>query len=199
MFVLATAVSATAPSFSVDLHGDDVDCYADGYEFAGGLTGWGVPAMAGGYYGGQDYETFCLLIEPGDCTMGASTASVDVTATHTTNIVTIRYLDGISGADSFDAYVDGEFIGTVEAVDTGSEDWKEETFALPRTYEIGETLTIELEALGPVWDGCANWGQVAIDHIDFCFDPEIPEFSTTAALVAMVGGLAGLVLLRRKH
>lgn len=193
LVVFASAVAAQPNT--VDLHGDD-GCYATGAGVL--LEGWGVPLMQGGYYGGQNYGTFCLIIEPEVCTMDAKWASFEMELEEHANMITIKYLDGISGADSFNVYINSQYVGQVEAVDSGSEQWKTATFILPAHYNMGDAVLVELEALGPVWNGCPNWGQVAIDYIQLWYDEEIPEFGTLAAIIALVGGLGGLFLLRRK-
>ncbi|MBU1975799.1 MAG: hypothetical protein KKG59_05330, partial [Nanoarchaeota archaeon] len=155
-------------------------------------------------YGGQGYDTFCLVIEPEQCDMFAHVAGVRVDVNDgPINEITIKYLDGISGMDNFFMTItDGNdyphIIGYVLAENPSGEEWKTVTFELPFEIPDGEVRYLRIEALGPIWSGCEDWGQLAIDYVEFDYNPDVPEFSTTAAIVAMVGGIAGLVFLRKR-
>lgn len=202
MIVMLFVLAFSASAYSVNLHGDD-GCYADGPHYNGSLNGWGFPTQ--GNYGGQGFDTFCLIVEPGMCNEWeqGSLASFDISTPEMVNVMEVKYLNGQSGVDNFDLYLYDPtgrqyFVGTVVADDGSAEEWMTTQVALPVTIPAYQTWKLEFEAEGPAWEHCDTYGQVAIDYIDLWYDEEIPEFGLLAGVIAGVGALAGFMVLRRR-
>lgn len=187
--IMATPVAPNHPR-SFDLKADGNGCYVDGGYW---MTGWGVPGAAGGFYGGESYSNFCLVWEP-SCAQTTESASVDLQFNGGSEKIVIRHLDGQSNLDSFDVKVSGVTVGHYTDSLQPTEDWVVTEF--PVNGYVGN-YPVALVATDSAWPSCTPWGQIAVDYINV-ETIEIPEFGTIAALVALMGSVVGLVVLRKK-
>jgi hypothetical protein len=125
---------------------------------------WGIPAVAGGVYGGKPYSEFCLVWEP-TCTAETKSASVNLAFAGGEESITISHLDGMSNLDSFDLLVDDVVIGHYSDSLNPSESWVVTPFAVNVAAGIH---TVKLTATNDAWAGCDSWGQLAVDYIEEC-------------------------------
>jgi len=136
-------------------------------DFKGGTcpATWGVPAIAGGTYGGKLYSDFCLVWEP-TCAAQTESASVNLAFTGGDDEeITISHLDGMSNLDSFDVLVDNAPIVGGHYTDSlnPSEDWVVTSFPVKVAAGIH---TVTLKATDTAWNQCDSYGQIAIDYIN---------------------------------
>jgi hypothetical protein len=123
---------------------------------------WGVPAVAGGVYGGKPYSDFCLVWEP-TCADGTKSAFLNMEFAGGPNeVLIIKHLDGMSNLDSFNVQVDGNSVGSYSDVKDSTENWV--TTSFPVNVPAG-IHTVTLQATDPAWDQCDSWGQIAVDYI----------------------------------
>jgi len=139
------------------------------------IAGWSDANIPGGYGGCQngvvcDYRQ--VIEDP--CTEEERSAT---TILHTgSNIVDrleIRHLDGISLLDSYNVYINEQFIDSWDDVtQVSSEIWRETEFDVS-IYGFTGDLEIRLEATDTIWPQCATYGQVAIDWVSVygCGEP----------------------------
>ncbi|VVB66945.1 von Willebrand factor type A domain protein [Candidatus Norongarragalina meridionalis] len=133
------------------------------------LDGWSAANISGGYGGcnGGAGCSYRQILEPVE-----STCSDDGrNATFTLNVgegryadkLRLRALDGMSNYDSFDVYVDGEFLAHYTDTVDGVELWNTLEYALAN--KTG-TITVLLSATDEIWPLCGTYGQVAFDWAD---------------------------------
>jgi len=159
------------------------------------ISGWGVPAIAGGVYGGADYTEFCLVWEPA-CADTTEMASVQLAFNGGDEVIIVEHLDGMINRDSFDVYVDTTLVGHYPDSGVSSEDW--ETTNFPVNVAPG-VHTVTLEVTDDAWADCASWGQLAIKSITVePMEPVVPEFGLIAGGLAVIGLIAGAVVLRKR-
>jgi hypothetical protein len=151
----------------------------------------------------QDYASFYLTGKP----WGA---------------ITVNYLDGATGKDSFALYVDGKLMGAVDDADEGVGIFTSRMVSIwQRTegkhlVELRSTedktcedakITINWISLGKdrvTMGGGGGARRLAVAVLpdewlpDEWQEPEVPEFGTIAMVVAAVGGLAGFFILRKR-
>jgi hypothetical protein len=151
------------------------------------ITGWGIPAIAGGVYGGEPYNKFCLVWEP-TCADNTNSASAKLAFGAGDKAITIRHLDGLSNYDSFDVLVDNAVVGHYKDVQDSTEKWVTTNFPVTVTPGVH---TVTIKVTDSAWASCDSWGQLAISNIG-----AIPEFGVIAGVVALVGAL-GIFLYRR--
>jgi len=187
---------------TVDLKGGDT-CTSDPETY---IEGWGVPAAQGGYYGGQPYDDFCLVLEPSSCNADdegtPEEATVALLLPPPPQTITIRHLDGISNRDSFDVYEytldnpTNKYIGSYHDSQDDEEEWVTTSFDV----ELSEGVHyIVIKLTDEPWDGCSTWGQLAVDYItvESENDNAIPEFGVIGVGLLLIG--AGLFILKKKH
>ena len=194
VMLLAVGVSAGTSiehPRSIDLQSNGNHCY----DYYGVDNGFGIPATLGGYYGGEPYENFCLVWEPG-CAAQARSAFVYLTFDGGAEKIVIRHLDGQSNLDSFDVKVNGNKIGHYTDSLDSTEKWVVSEF--PVNGIIGDDQQVELVATDAAWSSCDLWGQIAVDYINVEPNNTVPEFGLIAGLVALVGLVAGVVILRKR-
>lgn len=160
------------------------------------MNGWGVPAINGGSYGGASYNEFCLVWEPA-CAVNTETASVNLAFGGGDEVITIDHLDGMSNRDSFDVLVDNVVVGHYPDSLNPTETWGTTNF--PVNVALG-VHTVTLAVTDAAWADCASWGQLAIKSIAVApIGPTVPEFGLIAGGLALVGLIAGVVVLRKRN
>jgi len=129
------------------------------------LAGWGPiePEASGGTYGGIDD---CRVIyAPGELE-DENWATVDLDFgppdTPEEKCLVVRILDGISGTDSFDAFVNGNYVGSYNDDIVGGENWITTEF---NVSDYSGVCTVKFVSTEPPWDQFDQFGQVAIDEI----------------------------------
>ena len=132
------------------------------------IDGWSSANISGGYGGCQngvvcDYRQ---VIEEDLCTEeGRGATTILHAGEGLVDSITIRHLDGISLMDSFDVYINDQYIANwLDETQISSETWRETTFDLS-DYEFSGDLQIKLVATDDIWNLCGTYGQVAIDWI----------------------------------
>ena len=184
-------ITFDAAPTDVKFHGNTNGCYVDPENTL--ITGWGIPAISGGVYGGESYDNFCLVWEP-TCADDTNTASVVMAFAGGNEVITIKHLDGMSNLDSFDVLVDDSVVGHYSDSLNPSEDWVITNFPV---NVVAGIHTVTLKVTDAAWNGCNDWGQIAVDSMAVGPGNDVPEFGVIAALVAIIGAL-GIVIYRRK-
>ncbi|MFH0875880.1 MAG: thrombospondin type 3 repeat-containing protein [archaeon] len=165
---------------------------------------WGIPAVENGAYGGEPYSNFCLVWEPG-CTSGKEFAAVALHLPAYPQTLSIRHLDGLSGLDSFEVYIETVdedlYVGTWnDATDDHAENWVITEFDLASLNLPEGDYGLDIKAIDSPWAECNSWGQVAVDWISATQKTngggDIPEFTVIGALAAL--GLAGIYAAKRR-
>lgn len=134
----------------------------------------------------------------------------------------LRALDGSSGTDSFDVYVNGHrpenkiahfgddgtgstnvTIDSTKCYTGGDGTWCTLSISLASLSEQArsEPLAISISPTEPGWAYCPDWGQVTMSWAGIkkeFEDNNVPEFSAVAAGLALAGAATGFVLLRKR-
>ena len=192
LFVVGVSAETTVDPTHIDLKADGNGCYNTAGAW---MTGWGVPAAQGGYYGGEPYQNFCLVWEPG-CTAQANSAAVTLQFNGGSEKIVIRHLDGQSNLDSFDVLVNGVLVGHYTDSLNPTETWVVSEF--PVSGLTGSN-TVALVATDAAWPSCDPWGQIAVDYINVEADNNVPEFGIIAGGIALIGAIAGIAIIRKKN
>ncbi len=202
MVLLATMASATVMDDFLDI-GNAAD------EAVHNAAGWG--AVSGGFYG--DYDRSDSIDDEGagvqkdirvvwdvGCADQTNTASFDLNAGANTAVgIVFRSLDGISGADSYEVYANGNYVGTYpEDGYVVSEIWNTVGFQLP--MPMTGIIHVEIVAIDPAWGSCSSWGQVAMSWSYLVYKQgDIPEFTTIGAALALLGAAGFVAIKKRKQ
>jgi len=186
-------ITYDAAPTEITFHGGTV---CDTVPYGAMKDGWGVPAILGGAYGGVAYENFCLVWEP-TCAADTEMASVDMAFAGGNEVITILHLDGMSDLDSFDVLIDDVVVGSYDDSLNPSEDWITTDFLV--NVDAG-VHTVTLEVTDEAWASCNDWGQLAVQSIVIGpnEDPAVPEFGLIAGMVALIGLVAGVAVLRKR-
>ncbi|MFH1510239.1 MAG: hypothetical protein ABIF10_00995 [Candidatus Woesearchaeota archaeon] len=185
---------------------DELDLGGD--ESGHTISGWsnnqdGIPGWTGSNYGNGEEQTFRLMLGPGDgCADENRMASFTMEAGN--SIATgleLKHLDG-SLPDSFDLYYKdgndytkvGNFPGQ-----GGSENWVESFFDISSYSLTGEIefMVNYTSNLSAQW--CPTYGQGAVSWAKLygSCEQEIPEFTTIAMMLALIGAAGCLMLFRK--
>lgn len=136
------------------------------------ISGWGPvePAMHGGGWGGACEDGNCRVIYAsvgnGD---GSAFAEFDMYfGGPGTKKLVFRNLNGISGADSFEIYIDNVLVDTIIDPNQGVQD-----FGRPEIWVDTEitgltltgTHTVKLESINPTWSLFSTYGQGAFTWV----------------------------------
>jgi len=175
-----------------NMNKDYVDIGDPASEAGHNLSGWSEANLEfdGSNYGGGDDGTYRMVLEPTDnicfennlnstpakeCDESNKSAFLTLNAgDEAANSLYIKHLDGISGLDSFEVFVNGSPVGSYADSDDGVEKWVLTQF--PLNNETGE-LNIEIRLTGDIWYNCPTYGQLAISWaaLDTC--AESSDFS----------------------
>ncbi|OIO27044.1 hypothetical protein AUJ15_00040 [Candidatus Micrarchaeota archaeon CG1_02_55_41] len=131
------------------------------------IAGWSA-ANNSGSYGGCNGGIDCSyrqVIEQVNCNDDGrnATFTLNVSEGRYADKLRLRSLDGLSDFDSFDVYVDGEFLANYTDVQDGIELWNTLEYALANKTGV---ITILLSATDAIWPSCGTYGQVAVDWAD---------------------------------
>jgi len=135
-----------------------------------GHNAWGwFPYSTGNYGGGDPVGTYNFAMIGGDddgggtCDMDENDATFEMNACAVTaNNLVIRHLDG-TAIDTFDVYVNGNYVGGYVGGTISGEVWVTTTFPLGGQAFTG-TATIRLVIAGNYpWSGCLTYGQGAVN------------------------------------
>jgi hypothetical protein len=181
-----------------------LDMQNDGWSYIGDNDHDGNGYLKLGGYGGYDNDANFrgLMGPPTGCSASDTWATFTLDAGDGEAVsLVIRHLDGSQG-DSFDVCIvepaGDNCFATYTADGTSSEDWKTTIFNLPEGLS-GE-IKFKLKATDPQTPWCdLGWGQVMINWIHLYGNNQsnVPEFSSITAAIALVGAVAGLVVLRK--
>ncbi|MFH0835329.1 MAG: hypothetical protein V1881_03220, partial [Candidatus Micrarchaeota archaeon] len=132
------------------------------------IDGWSAANITGGYGGcnGGAVCSYRQILEPIEvCSDDGrnATFTLSIGEGRYADKLRLRALDGVSNYDSFDVYVDGEFLAHYSDVVDGVELWNTLEYALAN--KTG-TITILLSATDEIWPLCGTYGQVAFDWVD---------------------------------
>jgi hypothetical protein len=129
------------------------------------ILGWGPiePEASGGTFGNVDD---CRVIyAPGESeTESWATLEMDFGPADglVEKCLVARYLDGMSGTDAFDAYVNGNYIGSYNDDNGGAENWILVEFDVS---DYSGICTIEFVSTEAPWENFYLYGQCAFDEI----------------------------------
>ena len=191
MLAIGVSADAIVTPTSVDLKSNANGCY----DVEAWINGWGIPGAQGGYYGGKPYNDFCLVWEPG-CAAQDNSAAVSLHFSGGEEKIVINHLDGQSNLDSFDVLLDGNNVGHYSDSLNPAETWVVSEFPVSG---ITGTHTVALVATDAAWPQCTPWGQIAVDYINVEPNNTVPEFGIIAGGLALVGLVAGVVVLRKRQ
>ncbi|MFC1710506.1 hypothetical protein ACFL0F_02515, partial [Patescibacteria group bacterium] len=130
-------------------------------------------------YGNWDgHKEIGMVVGPGQCTSDTEAEFIiGETDTYITELQ-IRSLDGISGTDSFDILLNGVFLAHYSDNGVGGELWDTLTYPVPGLsgYGVEGPVTVKFISTDlPAWDGCNQWGQVAVNWVNadgyYCEEP----------------------------
>jgi hypothetical protein len=162
-----------------------------------GLSGW-YPCNINGNYGGSAnvcYVSWDGVFRACDETNRDAAFTAGANGVTTTDIF-IDHLDGIAETlDGFEVKDGSNVLCTHVGVGSSVETWNE--FDCKVSFTGAKTLTFHPTAESP-WSQCGTYGQVAVKGIRST-GYTVPEFGTVTALVALMGAIVGLVVLRKKY
>jgi len=175
--------------------GDGLQANTEAAHGVGAATGWGPiqPITSGGSWGGGT-DTARVVWEPG----GNRSASLTLDfggQTGASKFMALRWLDGMSGMDSFEFVVQDGFGhvsgGWLNNGVTNPEQW----FDLV-AWDVGPmwgVSTVTITATGAQWPGQPQWGQVAFSEAASYTIP-----APVASVLVLVGvGIVGWIKRRR--
>lgn len=129
------------------------------------LVGWGPiePLTSGGTYGGVDD---CRVIyAPGEAE-DENWATVDLDFGPANGLIekclVARHLDGMSGTDAFEVYVNDNYVGSYNDDNGGGENWILTEF---NVSGYSDTCTVKFVSTEPPWNQFDLYGQVAFDEL----------------------------------
>jgi len=157
-------------------------------------AGWGSCTQGGGYGGWDQDPNTCHVAWDVGCNVADRDATFSVGgAGMTTTVIHILHLDGASD-DGFQV-LDGSNVLCTYVDSTSSETW----MTLTCDVNLDGVKTLTLHTTGAAGPYCVGYGQVAVSSITYdATTTSIPEFGLIAGVVALVGLVAGVVILRRK-
>jgi hypothetical protein len=129
------------------------------------MTGWGPiePDASGGSYGGVEN---CRVVyapgEPPEECWASLVMDFGPEGGPTDKCIVARHLDGMSGADAFEVYVNDNYVGSYTDDDGGGENWIVSEFDVT---EYSGLCTIKLVSTEDCWPSFETYGQVAFDEI----------------------------------
>jgi hypothetical protein len=171
------------------------------------INGWSDIWTWGGCYGGGDDGTLrTVLPRSPSCMTDDKTAYFSMGTNGQASMLELRHLLG-SENDAYELYIkDGDSwtkldvsssIDKVCGACNSNECWYTDNY-----YFSARTGTVEFKivALTVPASWCESWGLNAFSWARLNGVPgnEVPEFGTITALVALVGAVSGLVVLRKK-
>jgi hypothetical protein len=144
---------------------DYVDIGDSTSESGHSLAGWGPiePETAGGTYGGvDDCRVTYAPGEPPEQNWATLVMNFGPEDGSTAKCLVARHLDGMSGADAFEVYVNGNYVGSYYDDNGGGENWITSEFMVS---EYSGFCTIEFVSIEDPWANFGLYGQVAFDEI----------------------------------
>ena len=125
-----------------------------------GMIGWSTANLPGNY-GERDDGTFRQIISENYCSDEYRVAGFTInTGSQIANLLRLKVLDGISNKDSFDVYVNDQFIAHLpDLTQNHAETWQIYEIGLPN---LSGELRVRLVAIDGFWDMCETYGQVAV-------------------------------------
>jgi len=141
---------------------DEVDIGDPASEAGYNLVGWGPiePANSGGTFGGID-DCRTIYFPPAPPDENWATLDLDFGPAGE-KCLDLWHLDGMSGSDDFEVFVNDAYVGGFVDPGAGGETWILSSFDVSG---YAGTCTVKLVSTKPPWEQFDPYGQVAFDRV----------------------------------